>query len=109
MLTFKRKQPEAETPPEKAGLRWDAFIADLRLFLSLTLARLIVWRVLRARRKERAARIKSLRVIKGGGKSPGDTKAASAASLGEEGTLRDATRSSSSGGGEQRVRMAWEK
>lgn len=44
---------------------------DLRLLASLYLAQLIVWRTLRVRHKERVARKKNLKLISGGGKSPG--------------------------------------
>ena len=44
---------------------------DLRLLASLYLAQLIVWRTLRVRHKERVARKKNLKLIRGGGPSPG--------------------------------------
>ena len=43
---------------------WKSFRADLPLLGSFCLARLIVWRTLRTRRKEREARLETLRLIK---------------------------------------------
>ena len=48
---------------------------DLSLLASLMIARLIVWRILRARRKERAARLKNLKLINGGGQTLDSNKA----------------------------------
>ena len=47
---------------------------DFRLLASLYLAQLIVWRTLRVRHKERVARKKNLKLISGGGSSPGIDK-----------------------------------
>lgn len=74
VLTLAQKQPESATPPRKGRLNWDALLADLSFFVSLMLGRLIVWRVLRARRRERAARLKIMRVINGGGQASADGK-----------------------------------
>jgi hypothetical protein len=48
---------------------------DLSLLVSLLLARLIVWRTLRARSKERAARIKMLRLVGRSGQTLNSRKA----------------------------------
>ena len=59
----------------KAGLRWSALPGDLALFLWVSLARLIIWRVLRARRRERKARLRTLHLVHGGGQLQADNKA----------------------------------
>ena len=43
---------------------WKSFCGDLPLLTSLYLAHFILWRTLRTRRKERKARLKTLRLIK---------------------------------------------
>jgi hypothetical protein len=53
--------------------------------MSLLLARLIIWRVLRARHRERAARLRNLRLINGGGQSSIDDKALPTADMDERG------------------------
>ena len=47
---------------------------DFSLLASLYLAQLIVWRTLRVRHKERVARKKNLKLVSGGGPSPGVDK-----------------------------------
>lgn len=49
-------------------------LKDLSLLASLFLAQFIVWRTLRVRHKERVARKKNLKLISGGGPSPGVNK-----------------------------------
>jgi hypothetical protein len=66
MLALKRNQPEPEALPRKVKLRWDVLFGDLSLFISLTIARFIVWRTLRRRRQARAARLKQFKLIQGG-------------------------------------------
>jgi len=66
MIALKQKQSKAETSQRKIKLRWDVLFSDLSLLMSLWLARFIVWRSLRQRRKERAERRKQLRLIKCG-------------------------------------------
>jgi hypothetical protein len=56
MLVLKLKEARQQAmPPRKIKLRWALLLSDLSLFMSLTLARLIVWLTLRRRRRERAA------------------------------------------------------
>lgn len=66
MQTLVKNQSQATAPPEKVRLRWDILFKDLGLLLSLMLARFIVWRTLRRRRQERAARRKQLKLVRGG-------------------------------------------
>jgi hypothetical protein len=66
MLALIQKQ---SNPPRasqiKAKLRWHVLLGDLSLFMSLAVARFIIWRTLRRRRKARAARRKRLKLIQG--------------------------------------------
>ncbi len=48
-------------------LRWDVFLKDLSLFASLWQAQLIVRRTLRRRSKERAARLKCIKLAQSSG------------------------------------------
>lgn len=43
--------------------RWEVLFKDLRLFLSLCIARFIVHRVIRRERYERAARLKRIKLV----------------------------------------------
>ena len=63
MLALK-KQSETETLPGKNKLRWDVLWEDFSVFISLWIARAIIWRILRRRRKDRAARLKRLHLVK---------------------------------------------
>jgi hypothetical protein len=72
-------------------------IGDLDLLLSLYAAHFIVWRTLRVRHKERVARLKSLKLISGGGQATGGHKAPLAVGMDEKGMLREAVRSNSFG------------
>src|SRR5437868_790477 len=92
MQLLKQRQPETERPPVKTGLRWSVLLEDLSLFLSFSLARIIVWRVLRARRRERKARLRSLRLVRGGVQQPVDDKAWAVGGMDEKGMLREAMR-----------------
>jgi hypothetical protein len=65
MLSLKQKQPNPEASQREVELRWNVLSGDLSLFVALTIARFIVWRTLRLRRKERAARRKQFRLIQG--------------------------------------------
>ena len=65
MLAVKQKQPNSEASQRKVKLRWHVLLGDLSLFMSLTVARFIIWRTLRRRRQERAARYKQFKLIHG--------------------------------------------
>jgi hypothetical protein len=62
-LNQKGSQPEAS--PRKATLRWGVLFKDLSLLISLMVAHIIVWRTIRRRRHDRAARRKKLKLIRG--------------------------------------------
>ncbi len=63
MLSPNRKRSETEPSSRKVKLDWIAFSKDLSFLGSLSLAHIMVWRVLRRRRKERAARLKRIRLV----------------------------------------------
>ena len=56
---------------KKAILRWELLSGELGLFLSVTIARFIVWLALRRRHQERAARRKRFRLLQGGDRHAG--------------------------------------
>lgn len=62
MRIVNSKELECPSPPFR--LRWNAVLKDLRLFASLWLAWLMVWKELRRERKERAARLKRIRIVR---------------------------------------------
>ena len=47
--------------------KWIVFAKDFGLLASLYIAHFIVWRTLRAQRRERAARLKNLKLVQGSG------------------------------------------
>lgn len=55
---------------KRRSIRWKrplgVIIGDLSLLLSICIARFIVWRTIHVRHKERLARLRNLRLIKGG-------------------------------------------
>jgi hypothetical protein len=63
MLSLQRKQSEVQPSAKETKLRWNVLFKDLSFFGSLSLAHLIVWRVLRRRRKERAVRLKRITLV----------------------------------------------
>lgn len=67
---------------------------DLSLLASVTVAHFIVWRTLRARHKERVARLKSLRLINGGGQAWGGSHALMPFGMDKKVMLREAVRDS---------------
>jgi hypothetical protein len=67
MLALKQQELKPEAPPRKVKLRWDVLFSDLSLLIALMGARFIVWRTLRRRRQERAARHKRFKLLQGGG------------------------------------------
>jgi hypothetical protein len=77
MSAIRQKQLNPEASQRRLRLRWNVLLGDLSLLISLTVARLIIWRIIRARQRERALRLRNLRVINGGGQ-PLDSKKATA-------------------------------
>jgi hypothetical protein len=71
MLSVKRKQSEATPGPRQFELRWDVLFKDLSFLGSLSIARFMVWRVLRRRLKERAARLKRIKLVHDSGHEEG--------------------------------------
>ena len=69
MKTLTRHRFQREEPSARATLRWDILFKDLDLLVSLTLARFIVWRTLRQRRRQRLRRLKLLRVARTGSRA----------------------------------------
>lgn len=67
MLALKQQESKPEASPRRVKLRWDVLLSDLSLLIALTVARFIVWRTLRRRRQERAARRKRFKLLQGGG------------------------------------------
>jgi ribosomal protein L18E len=63
MLSLKRKRSETKPSSKQLRIDWIAFFKDLSFLGSLSLAHVIVWRVLRRRRKERAVRLKRIRLV----------------------------------------------
>jgi hypothetical protein len=55
--------------------KWIVLYEDLRLLASLYIAHFIVWRKVRTTRKERAVRLKNLKLIKGSTQSSNGRKA----------------------------------
>jgi hypothetical protein len=67
MLSISTKQSGPPPSSRQAKLRPEAIFEDLYLFASLCLAWLMVWRALHHQRKERAARLKKLKLVKNTG------------------------------------------
>lgn len=67
--TFNQDQSNSTTWQRTAGLCWDALFSDLSLLASLTLARLIVWRTLHRRFKDRNKRLDQLQLVPGGARN----------------------------------------
>ncbi len=65
MLSLERKQSEAKPSSREPKVRWDVLFKDLSFLGSLSLAHVKVWRVLRRRRRERAARLKHIKLVQG--------------------------------------------
>ena len=65
MRALKQKEANRETAQKKVKLRWNVLLEDLSLFMSLMVARFIIWQTLRRRRQERAARRQQFRLIHG--------------------------------------------
>ena len=77
------------------------FLRDLHLLASLYVAQFIVWRTIRARHQERLAkhqerlaRLKSLKLISGGGQAMGGSQTLTPNGMDEKRVLREAVRDS---------------
>ena len=66
-MLHKGKLAEATPPTQQNKLRWDVLLEDLRFLASVTLAHFIVWRTLRRKYKENAARRKEFKLLRGNG------------------------------------------
>ncbi len=63
MLSLKREQSGTKPLSRQLKLRWNVLFKDLSLFGSLCIARLLVRGALRRQRKERAARLKRIKIV----------------------------------------------
>ena len=66
MHVLKQVESEQSAATKRVVSRWAAFVNDLDLMISVTIARLLVWRTLRRRSRERAARLKQFKLVHGG-------------------------------------------
>ncbi len=63
MLSPKEKQVEPTPSPARTKLRWKVLLKDLSFLGSVSLAQIMVWRVLGRLRRERAARLKRIKLV----------------------------------------------
>jgi hypothetical protein len=63
MLSPKEKQVEPMPSPARTKLRWKVLLKDLSFLGSVSLAQLMVWRVLGRLRRERSTRLKRIRLV----------------------------------------------
>jgi len=63
MLSLQRKKSETKPASKQFKLDWNVVFKDLSFLGSVSLAHFMVRRVLRRRRKERAARLKRIRLV----------------------------------------------
>ena len=66
-MLHKGRLAEAKPPRQQNKLRWNVLLEDLRFFASVGLAHLIVWRTLRRKYRENAARRRKFKVLRGAG------------------------------------------
>ena len=66
-MLHKGKLAEAKLPTQQNKLRWNVLLEDLRFFASVGLAHFIVWRTVRRRYRENAARRREFKVLPGDG------------------------------------------
>ena len=64
-MLHKGKLAEAKLPTQQNKLRWNVLLEDLKLLASVGLAHFIVWRTLRRKYRENAARRKEFKVLRG--------------------------------------------
>jgi hypothetical protein len=65
MLSLKQKQSGTRPWSRQSEFRWNVLFEDLSFLGSLYFAHFIVWRVLCRRRKERAIRLKRIKLVQG--------------------------------------------
>ena len=62
-MSLNRQPSEPQPASRRPKLRWDLLVQDLSLLVSVYTARLMVLRELRRRRKERAMRLKQIKLV----------------------------------------------
>jgi len=62
-MSFKREHSDRQCTSRRPKLRWDLLFKDLSLLISVCTAWLMVSRELRRRRKERAMRLKQIKLV----------------------------------------------
>jgi hypothetical protein len=62
-VSFKREHSDQQPASRRPKLRWDLLFKDLSLLISVCTAWLMVSRELRRRRKERAMRLKQIKLV----------------------------------------------
>jgi hypothetical protein len=62
-VSFKREHSDQPPGSRRPKLRWDLLFKDLSLLISVCTAWLMVARELRRRRKERAMRLKQIKLV----------------------------------------------
>jgi hypothetical protein len=67
VMLHKGKLAEAKPPTRQNKLRWNVLLEDLRFLASVALAHFIVWRTLRRKYRENAARRREFTVLRGAG------------------------------------------
>ena len=66
-MLHKGKLAVAKPPAQQNKLRWNVLLDDLRFLASVALAHFIVWRTLRRRFRENAARRREFKLLRGKG------------------------------------------
>jgi len=62
-VSFNREHSDQQPASRRPKVRWDLLVQDLSLLVSVCTARLMVLRELRRRRKERAMRLKQIKLV----------------------------------------------
>ena len=62
-VSFKREHSDQQPATRRPKLRWDLLFKDLSLLISVCMAWLMVSRELRRLRKERAMRLKQIKLV----------------------------------------------
>ena len=66
-MLHKGKLEEAKPPTQQNKLRWGVLLEDLRFLASVALAHFIVWRTVRRRYRDNAARRREFKLLRGDG------------------------------------------
>ena len=66
-MVHKGKLAVAKPPTQQNKLRWNVLLEDLRFLASVALAHFIVWRTLRRKYRENAARRREFKLLRGEG------------------------------------------